>query len=164
MPGPASTPAGRALPAVLAATLLVALGAAAAAAESRTSSDTVTVDGLQWALSTNGEDVPWADAEQYCSSLSLDGHDDWRLPSMTELESLHDPSVSDGYAYRQPFALDTCCLWSGTTLEQLPPETGGDTAGDHSRYAWGFLFDGGIRYFSFMDFPDGQALCTREAQ
>ena len=53
--------------------------------------DTTTVDGRMWALETNGEDVSWDEADQYCRDLELAGHDDWRLPELAELEGQFDP-------------------------------------------------------------------------
>ena len=36
--------------------------------------------------------LAWAEADDYCATLSLAGHDDWRLPSQIELVSLVDYS------------------------------------------------------------------------
>jgi len=40
------------------------------------------------------DDVPrsWDDAWDYCADLDLDSHEDWRLPQVTELQSLADYS------------------------------------------------------------------------
>ena len=35
-----------------------------------------------------GDAVDWCDALVYCESLSLAGHDDWRLPNVRELQSI----------------------------------------------------------------------------
>ena len=44
--------------------------------------------GLVWQKNTT--ELPWCDALSYCETLSLAGHDDWRLPNVNELESLVD--------------------------------------------------------------------------
>ncbi len=138
--------------------LALALAGAAAAAPNTT----VEANGLQWATASNGADVRWRDANAFCSELELGGHSDWRLPTLAELEALHDPDQPDGI--RAPFRLDDCCLWSSTTLVELPADGASGIGADASRYRWGFLFDGGIRYYSIDIQPDGRALCTRDRQ
>ena len=145
--------------AIVAGALLPAPGGAQSA------SDAVTVVGtLMWAAATNGEDVSWPDASEYCETLELDAFDDWRLPTLVEVESLYDPAsetrLVDG------FALDQCCVWSATNLVALEAEAKGvlpDVTNDPKDYYWGFLFPSGVRYYSFGRFPDGQALCVRAA-
>ncbi len=34
------------------------------------------------------QDLSWSDAKEYCSTLSLDTQDDWRLPNKKELHSI----------------------------------------------------------------------------
>jgi hypothetical protein len=125
--------------------------------------ETVTFNGLQWALQTNGSDIRWPDAIDYCANLALAGHNDWRLPTMAELESLYDPDSADGHGVRSPIIIDTCCLWSDESLVDRPAEDGDDTAGPPDRYHWGFMFDGGLEYYAVHIFEDGQALCVRDA-
>ncbi len=124
--------------------------------------ETVTFDGLEWALETNGRDIRWPDAIEHCANLQLAGHGDWRLPTMRELASLHDPAAADGYGIRSPITIDTCCLWSGESLVDRPAEDGGEAAGPPDRYHWGFMFDGGLEYYAVHIFEDGQALCVRD--
>jgi hypothetical protein len=143
----------------------VAVVAPLAPAGAQSADGTVVIGGLMWATQTNGEDLNWEPASEYCSGLTLAGHDDWRLPTLFEVESLHDPAAADnGYIVR-PITLDGCCLWSATPLAELSAEEAGVRGGqrdDPSNYFWGFLFDGAVRYYSINYFPDGQALCVRD--
>jgi hypothetical protein len=121
------------------------------------------VAGLTWALATNGESVPWNAANEYCETLEHAGFDDWRLPTLLELESLHDPSQESGL--RSPFDLGDCCAWSSTNLVDIPAERKGvlpDPSQAPANYYWGLLFANGIRYYSFERFPDGAAMCVRD--
>lgn len=151
-----------ALVAILAATL----ASLPAGAQNDIDDDAVVIDGLMWAPASNAEDVPWGAAEQYCETLELAGHRDWRLPTLAELEGLHDPSAEANGFIMSPLEVPGCCLWSSTSLADLGAEEGGAAGGQRgapSSYYWGFLFSGGIRYYSVERFPDGQALCVREA-
>jgi hypothetical protein len=97
---------------------------------------TDSVTGLQWQDNSDNNDsnkrVTWTGAISYCEQIEIDGHDDWRLPNINELESITDLSrsapaidptfqhtASDGY-------------WSSTTIV------------GHEGNAWGVYFhDGG---------------------
>jgi hypothetical protein len=144
------------------AVLMVAAVFVPAAATGADERDTVTVDGLQWALETNGSDIRWPAAIEYCKGLELGGRDDWRLPTMDELKILFDPDSADGSGIRTPIRIDTCCLWSGESLADRPAADGEETAGPPDRYHWGFMFDGGLEYYAVHVFDDGQALCVRD--
>lgn len=50
--------------------------------------------GLTWQQADSGRGMDWEHALGYCESLSLAGKDDWRLPSVKELQSLVDYSRS----------------------------------------------------------------------
>jgi hypothetical protein len=50
--------------------------------------------GLMWTKKDNGSDVDWNQASDYCSKLQLAGYNDWRLPSVEELQGIYDPNVS----------------------------------------------------------------------
>ena len=89
--------------------------------------------GLEWQCESPGE-MNWHDAIQYSESLSLDGKNDWRLPSALELETLLDrnvlydelrPTMREDVPFR-----DSLSYWSSTTFE---PNT---------YSAWIVVFDG----------------------
>jgi hypothetical protein len=122
------------------------------------SEGTALIDDLMWAVRSNGENVNWEGAIQYCDNLVLDGHEDWRLPRIDEVEALYDPNAAGEFPVSSPIRLEFCCLWSSTILEE-----DGDPRRlfEPSRYAWGFYFPTGIQYYSAMGFADGEALCVR---
>ena len=51
------------------------------------------VTGLMWQQTISSATFAQAAAVQYCPTLTLGGHNDWRLPSIIELASLIDFSV-----------------------------------------------------------------------
>jgi len=127
------------------------------------SAETAIVGDLMWRNGSNGENIPWNQAREYCETLEHAGFDDWRLPTLAELETIHDSSADSGL--RAPLALEDCCAWSSTNLVEEPAQAKGslpDPANDPSDYYWGFLFGSGDRYYSFRSFPDGLAMCVRE--
>jgi len=89
--------------------------------------------GLEWQSKSPGE-MTWHAALEYADSLILDGKIDWRLPSVSELETLLDRGVLY-YELRPimredvPFR-DTLSYWSATTFA------------DHTNNAWIVMFDG----------------------
>ena len=77
--------------------------------------------GLEWQSESPGE-MTWHEAQEYAGSLSLDGKDDWRVPTLAELESLLDRTKarSDGRPFMReevPFR-DMLSYWSSTTFER----------------------------------------------
>ena len=44
--------------------------------------------GLWWETPPQGGSLNWVDSDEYCGNLELGGHEDWRLPTITELRSL----------------------------------------------------------------------------
>jgi hypothetical protein len=89
--------------------------------------------GLEWQYESPGE-MTWQAALEYADSLMLDGKNDWRLPAVSDLETLLDRSVLY-YELRPmvrkdvPFR-DILSYWSATTFEE------------HTKNAWIVMFDG----------------------
>jgi hypothetical protein len=149
------------------ALLILPLGTLHAQDGTAAAAEPVVIGDLMWSPRSNGEDLVWEAADSYCAALELGGHDDWRLPTLAELETLHDPENTDGGQIVSPLQLDGCCLWSRTSLAELSAEEVGLPGGQSNpaeRYYWGLLFAGGVRYYSVQIFPDGQALCVRDYQ
>ena len=89
--------------------------------------------GLEWQCRSPGE-MTWLEALAYARSLELGGKTDWRLPTVSELESLLDRSVLH-HELRPivrpevPFR-DALSYWSSTTFQ------------DGTNNAWIVMFDG----------------------
>jgi len=81
---------------------------------------TDTRTGLTWQQGETGA-MTWGAALAYCNGLSLGGRSDWRLPSVSELESLTDDAryapVLDPSFFPQAYA---SAYWSSTTHAQYP--------------------------------------------
>ena len=85
--------------------------------------------GLTWAQADSGEGMNWQQALAYAESLTLAGHDDWRLPSAKELQSIVDytrsPDTTASAAIDPVFEVtpitneggqtDYPCYWTGTS-------------------------------------------------
>jgi hypothetical protein len=122
---------------------------------------TVVIGSLMWTIEPNGQNVNRETANKYCQGVKLGGYADWRLPTIDELQAVYDPQATTAFRIKSPLQLKSCCLWSSTVLVE-----DGDKRRrfEPSRYAWGLYFDsGGVRYYSAMNFTDGQVLCVRPA-
>jgi hypothetical protein len=85
--------------------------------------------GLEWQFASPGP-MNWYQAQQYAQSLKIDGKNDWRLPSLEELESLLDRRIyRPAMRAEIPFR-DEHAYWSATTF------------GDKRYTAWIVMFDG----------------------
>ena len=115
----------------------------------RTWKDTKT--GLEWQCESPGE-MAWHEAMEYAKSLSLDGKNDWRVPTLAELETLLDRSVL--YNRLRPIMWqevpfrDSLSYWLSTTFA---PDTSG---------AWIVMFYGGY-VFSYYKSNLYYVLCVR---
>ncbi len=143
--------------------LIVGSNPGLALAEAESETQTIVINGFEWALATNGENIKWPEAVEYCANLTLGGHSAWRLPTLDELESLHDPDADGDEGIRSPFVIGDCCLWSSESLVDRPAADDDEIGGRPEMYHWGFMFDGGFPYYAVHIFDDGRALCTRNA-
>ena len=106
--------------------------------------------GLIWARRDNGEDLDWYAADDYCHELEVGDWADWRLPSIDELEILHDKRSNAQYKLPAPIKLTGCCPWSDTR------------SGDSS--AWNFSFRYRKRFSGSLNLSyELRALCVRAA-
>lgn len=60
---------------------------------------TDTKTGLMWAEKDNGSLINWQTASFYCQNYRGGGHNDWRMPTLTELASLYEPKAKNKYGY-----------------------------------------------------------------
>ena len=88
-----------------------------------------TRTGLMWAEKDNGSGIGWQGAKSYCENYRGGGYTDWRMPTYSELEMLHDTRIDgiNGYSLTRVIELTKCCPWAS------------DVSGAY------FRFDGGTR-------------------
>ena len=93
---------------------------------------------LTWQVQTNPTTMTWQEAMDYCKTLELDGHSDWRLPSKTELLSIVD-STRRYPAINVDIFPDTVSsfYWSSTTYA------------NNTNYAWLVRFYNGDDYGNY---------------
>ena len=78
---------------------------------------TDTSTGLQWQRSIDANAFTHANALAYCLALTLDGQDDWRVPSLHELLSLGDPTEFSPAIDAAAFpATPSSSFWTATPI------------------------------------------------
>ncbi len=91
----------------------------------------------------------WAKALEYCSSLKLGGHDDWKLPDFEQLSSLIDlsykkPTINP--IFRHKLATK---YWSSTTHQEV------------KNFAGGVFFYTGLQFY-YDKLSNNYVRCVRE--
>lgn len=72
---------------------------------------------LEWQDDTIGTTKKWRDAIDYCSTLTLGGESDWRLPNIIELKSIVDRSRQNPAIVPEFLNTDSNQYWSSTTYD-----------------------------------------------
>jgi len=52
------------------------------------------VTKLMWTKADNGNEVSWTQAVEYCQNMRLEGHTDWRAPTISELNGISSTGAS----------------------------------------------------------------------
>jgi hypothetical protein len=96
--------------------------------------------GLVWEKTLETAELSWADARNACADKDVGGRKGWRLPSISELASLVDPSMRTGSTLPlgHPFTNALADVyWSATTMAGNPNS------------AWLVFFDTGRVSYAF---------------
>lgn len=79
--------------------------------------------GLVWEKTLETTELSWTNARAACADKDVGGRKGWRLPSISELASLVDPSIRTGptLPLDHPFSnVQTDAYWSATTMAGTP--------------------------------------------
>jgi len=107
-----------------------------------TEADCITdrLTGLVWVASPGRVDRTWSGALAYADSLSLCGHNDWRLPNKNEFMSLHNFSQCPPCTGEPTWLLDQ----GFTNVESLLTHWTSTTYAGNTDYAWVYQPKGGF--------------------
>lgn len=67
---------------------------------------TDTLNSLMWAQKDNGDLINWQAARSYTQNFNGGGYNDWRLPTLKELESLYDHTTINDHGYHTNSLID----------------------------------------------------------
>ena len=134
--------------------------------------------GLIWQDPPSSNYMSMEDAKAYCDNLSLDGHDDWRLPTISELRSLIrgcDATSTDGACGLTDDCLFYSChndpcsgcdilggpgsggaYWPEGMTGKIKSYWSSSMVADNDFYAWTVYFVNG-----FIDYYEGNDYYTR---
>lgn len=92
-------------------------------------------------ITTKDTEITWDKAKFFCSVLRLNKHNDWRLPSVKELETIieisqHETKDDKGFKYIG----DDGYYWSGTEHET------------QEEFAWIMNFKRGYEYINYKTY------------
>ena len=108
--------------------------------------------GLVWEKSPQMADAKWSDARFTCINKIIGGQKGWRLPAISELTSLIDPSVAPPgptLPSDHPFVnVQSANYWSATTIAESPAA------------AWMVFFNTGVVLYTKRDIKS-QVWCVR---
>ncbi len=143
--------------------------------------DDDTSGNLTWQDPPSSDYMTWEEAISYCENLSFSGHDDWRLPTISELRSLIrgcDGTVTGGSCGVTDSCLDSSCQDESCYACEYgagpnngcygPPELAGECdwywssspVADFAGRAWFVNFsDGAVPSYDIV--PNGVARCVR---
>ena len=68
--------------------------------------------GLTWLSSDNARDVDWAGAQAFCAANTTGDQTDWRLPTLSELQSIYDQQSQNEMRTRLGIRISDLCVWS----------------------------------------------------
>ncbi|MGC2236240.1 MAG: TIR domain-containing protein [Pyrinomonadaceae bacterium] len=70
---------------------------------------------LMWTKYPADADVNWDEAVKFCEELSLNGFNDWRLPSYLDLKATNDLDIPEAERVWASIDFDEpCCYWTST--------------------------------------------------
>jgi hypothetical protein len=167
-------------------TLLIVAATITYAGEAKSKVWTDPKTGLTWQVEATGGKMAWSAAKAHCARLSLGGHHDWRLPTISELRSLirgcpatrmgGTCGVTDSCLKADCWKEDPCkgCSFKGGPGPDgmyWPPELSGDhwfywssspVAGNYLGHgAWGVHFHSGDVGGIDVSIVAGYAHCVR---
>ena len=111
------------------------------------------LSSLMWQRSDDGQKKSWSEAKDYCASLKLLGHKDWRLPSIDELVSIVDKKKFAPAIDRKAFECKNAYYWSATEATDK---------GAKLTDARGVMFKNGNHMRYFKDYKD-YVRCVRSS-
>jgi hypothetical protein len=106
--------------------------------------------GLMWQQAVPAQELSWSVAAGYCPSLTLGGHNDWRLPTVIELMSLLDYGQVTGFGQAQ------VPLINGIVFPATPadPYWSSTVVGGSASVAWYVDFGYGVASTSAQSDPN----------